>query len=87
MLVTVNALLDPQQVKTMQMLLQTGKQLLGLAVYSPYDLLAFPELGTYLVTYEYTHPAIAAAIRVIFGEAKPSGKLPVSLPGLYPLHS
>ncbi len=65
-MVTVNALLDQQQVKVMQNLLATGRPLIGLAAYSPYDLLAFPELGTYLVTYEYTRPAIAAAIRLLF---------------------
>jgi beta-N-acetylhexosaminidase len=87
LLVTVNALLDQQQVEVIQRLLATGRPLIGLAAYSPYDLLAFPELGTYLVTYEYTRPAIAAAVRTLFGEIQPQGKLPVSLPGLYPLKS
>ncbi len=85
LMVTVNALLDPQQAKVMQTLIELGRPLIGLAPYSPYDLLAFPELGTYLVTYEYTCPAIAAAVRALFGEIEPQGKLPVSLPGLYPL--
>lgn len=87
LMVTVNALLDQQQVKVMHRLLATERPLIGLATYSPYDLLAFPELGTYLVTCEYTQPAIAAATRVLFGEIQPQGKLPVSLPGLYPLQS
>lgn len=85
LMVTVNALLDQQQVAVMRRLLATERPLIGLAAYSPYDLLAFPELGTYLVTYEYTRPAIAAAVRVLFGEIQPQGKLPVSLPGLYSL--
>jgi beta-N-acetylhexosaminidase len=84
LMVTINALLDPQQVQVMQKLLETGRPVIGLAPYMPYDLLAFPQLGTYLVTYEYTRPAIAAAVRVLFGEIQPRGKLPVSLPGLYP---
>lgn len=87
LMVTVNALLDPQQVSVMQNLIATGRPVIGLAPYSPYDLLAFPELGTYMVTYEYTKPAIAAAVRALFGEIHPQGKLPVSLPGLYPLRS
>lgn len=87
LMVTVNALHDPQQVQVMQEFIKLGRPLIGLAPYSPYDLLAFPELATYLVTYEYTHPAIAAAVRVLFGEIPPQGKLPVSLPGLYPLRS
>ena len=85
LMVTVNALHDPQQAQVMQEFIKLGRPLIGLAPYSPYDLLAFPELATYLVTYEYTRPAIAAAVRVLFGESSPQGKLPVSLPGLYPL--
>jgi beta-N-acetylhexosaminidase len=86
-MVTVNALLDPQQVTVMREFMASERPLIGLAVYSPYDLLAFPELGTYIVTYEYTKPAVAAATRVLFGEIQPRGKLPVSLPGLYSLPS
>ncbi|HEX7737053.1 MAG TPA: beta-N-acetylhexosaminidase [Ktedonobacteraceae bacterium] len=87
LMVTVNALLDQQQINVMQRLLESGRPLIGLAAYNPYDLLAFPELGTYLVTYEYTQPAISAAVRALFGEIQPQGKLPVSLPDLYPLRS
>jgi beta-N-acetylhexosaminidase len=82
LMVTVNVLHDPQQVQVMQELLKIGRPLVGLAPYSPYDLLAFPGLGTYLVTYEYTAPAIVTAVRVLFGEIAPQGRLPVSLPGL-----
>ncbi|HEY1353593.1 MAG TPA: beta-N-acetylhexosaminidase [Ktedonobacteraceae bacterium] len=87
LMVTVNALHDARQVQVMQNLLKLGRPLIGLAPYSPYDLLAFPELATYLVTYEYTAPAIAAAVGVLFGEIAPRGRLPVSLPGLYPLRT
>ncbi|GCE26896.1 beta-N-acetylhexosaminidase [Dictyobacter alpinus] len=82
---TVNANLDHYQGDVVRHFLQTGKPVIGLAVYSPYDLLAIPQLETYLVTYEYTPPALQAAARVLFGEVIAQGKLPVSLPGLYPL--
>lgn len=85
MIVTVNANLDHYQENFVQHVLKLGKPSIGLAVYNPYDLLAFPELGTYVVTYEYTAPALIAAVRVLFGEIPAQGKLPVSLPGLYPL--
>jgi len=46
---------------------------------APYDLLNakldFP--FAYLATFEFTRPALEAATRVIFGEAKPTGKVPV----------
>src|SRR6266704_1855923 len=81
---TLNAHLDQQQAELMRDLLQTGRRVIGIAVGNPYDLLAFPQLRSYLVTYEYTKPALAAAVRVLFGEIQPHGHLPVSLPGLYP---
>lgn len=81
-MVTINANRDPRQAALMQRLVQTGRRIIGIAVYNPYDLLAFPQLHTYLVTYEYTRPALAAATRVLFGEIPACGRLPISLPGL-----
>ncbi len=83
--VTVNAYLDRQQVDLLHRLLQINRAMVGIAVYNPYDLLSFPELPTYLVTYEFTEPALAAAVHVLFGDSGSHGRLPVSLPGLYPL--
>jgi beta-N-acetylhexosaminidase len=83
--VTVNAHLDQTQAELIQRLVQTEKRIIGIAAGNPYDLLAFPQLRTYLVTYEYTKPALTAAVRVLFGEIPSQGHLPVSLPGLYPL--
>jgi len=46
---------------------------------TPYDLLKakldFP--FTYLATFEFTRHALESVTRVIFGEAKPGGKVPV----------
>jgi len=46
---------------------------------APYDLLSvkldFP--FAYLATFEFTRPALEAATKVIFGEAEPTGKVPV----------
>jgi len=83
-MVTLNAHLDRQQAELMQSLLHAGRRVIGIAVGNPYDLLAFPQLRSYLLTYEYTEPALAAAVRVLFGEIQPNGHLPVSLPGLHP---
>src|SRR6266487_2144618 len=79
-MVTVNAYQDRQQGELMQRLLQSDRPIIGLAVYSPYDLLAFPELRTYMVTYEYTKYALVSALSVLFGETQPRGRLPISLP-------
>ena len=78
--VTANANLDAYQGELVRQLLKSGRSILGVAAYNPYDLLAFPELSTYLVTYEYTQPAFAALVRVLFGEIPARGHLPVTLP-------
>jgi beta-N-acetylhexosaminidase len=76
---TVNAHLDEKQAELVRLLAQSGRRVIGIAVRNPYDLEAFPELRTYLVTYEYTRPALEAAARVLFGERQAQGKLPVSV--------
>jgi beta-N-acetylhexosaminidase len=81
---TINAHLDPQQVVLMERILRLGKHVIGVAVGNPYDISAFPQLRTYLVTYEYTRPALAAAVRVLFGESSATGRLPVTIPGILP---
>lgn len=80
---TMNANLFPEQAELVKRLLQDGRDVIGVAVRNPYDLLAFPELPTYLATYEYTPGAMEAAASVLFGEIAPVGRLPVSMPGLY----
>ena len=83
---TVNAHLDErdeqgeQQAEVVRYLVASGRRIIVIAVRNPYDLLAFPQLRTYLATYEYTRPALTAAVRVIFGERQAQGHLPVSIP-------
>ncbi|MCS6816836.1 MAG: hypothetical protein N0A16_05655 [Blastocatellia bacterium] len=52
---------------------------------SPYMLSFVPELPTYILTYEYYPEAERAALRAILGEIPFAGKLPISLPGAYPI--
>lgn len=80
LVITANAARDVHQQGLVQRIIQTDRPVIGLAVYNPYDVSAFPQLETYLVTYEYTRPALAAATRVIFGEIPAQGHLPISLP-------
>jgi len=78
-IVTVNANVDSYQGELVRNLIATGKPIIGIAAYNPYDLLAFPQLATYLVTYEYTQPAFETAVRLLFGEIPARGRLPVSV--------
>ena len=84
-MVTANAHLHMEQVALMQCLFNGNRRIIGIAAYNPYDLLAFPQLRTYLATYECTPPALEAAVRILFGEVQSQGHLPVSLSGMYPI--
>jgi beta-N-acetylhexosaminidase len=83
--ITINAHRGGSQANLLERLLAAGRRVIVIAVAQPYDLLAFPELGTYLTTYEYTAPALEATARVLFGVVQARGTLPVSLSGLYDL--
>jgi beta-N-acetylhexosaminidase len=52
---------------------------------SPYMLSFVPELPTYILTYEYYPAAEEAAMKAVLGEIEFKGKLPIELPGLYPI--
>lgn len=51
---------------------------------SPYFLRHFPGIDGYICMYRNTPETQQIAARALFGEMDVSGKLPVSLPGLYP---
>jgi beta-N-acetylhexosaminidase len=72
---TVNAHLDEKQADVVRFLVASGRRVVGIAVRNPYDLSVYPQLRTYLVTYEYTRPALLAAVRVLFGERQARGQL------------
>lgn len=76
---TVNAHLDEKQADVVRFLVSNGRRVIGIAARNPYDLLAYPQLRTYLVAYEYARPALEAAVRVLFGETQAQGRLPVSI--------
>jgi beta-glucosidase-like glycosyl hydrolase len=58
--------------------------LVGISFGNPYLLQSFPELRTYLVAYGDMSSLQQAAARAVLGEIDITGKLPISLPGLYP---
>jgi beta-N-acetylhexosaminidase len=44
-----------------------------------------PELPAMLLTYDFYDRAEASAVRALAGEAPIGGKLPIALPGLFPV--
>lgn len=52
---------------------------------NPYTATFLPDLPGVLLTYDFYDRAEAAAVRALAGEAAIAGKLPIALPGLYPV--
>jgi beta-N-acetylhexosaminidase len=70
--------------KALSALLGSRTPVVGISFGNPYLLQSFPELRTYLVTYGDMPSLQEAAARALLGQIDVSGKLPISLPGLYP---
>jgi beta-N-acetylhexosaminidase len=58
--------------------------IIGISFGNPYLLSSFPKLQTYLVAYGDMPSLQAAAAQGLLGHADITGRLPISLPGLYP---
>jgi beta-N-acetylhexosaminidase len=60
------------------------KPIVGISFGNPYLLQSFPGLRTYVVAYGDMPSLQQAVARALLGEIDVVGKLPISLPGLYP---
>ncbi|MBI3998696.1 MAG: beta-N-acetylhexosaminidase [Armatimonadetes bacterium] len=77
--------LPPEQVAVVRDLHgKMGNRLVLLAAGDPHDLMQVPDVHAYLACYSPDGPSLDAAARVLVGQIRPRGRLPVSLPGLYP---
>ncbi|OXM70490.1 glycoside hydrolase family 3 protein [Amycolatopsis vastitatis] len=76
---TNNIATYPLQTKLLDALQATGKPVVAVAAQIPYDA-GFPTtVQTWLATYGYIGPTLEALAKVILGETKPVGKLPVDI--------
>jgi len=82
---THDARYHPKQQELVRALSATDADLIVVGIQSPYDLVCYPEIPCYLTTYGSQEVSLAALARVLFGLEKPRGKLPIALPGLYPV--
>lgn len=64
--------------------LASGKKVVGISFGNPYILTAFPDMKTYLVAYGDMPSLQQAAALAVLGRRSISGRLPISLPGMYP---
>jgi beta-N-acetylhexosaminidase len=82
---TADARQNPGQAQLVQALLAAQTPVIIVAVGGPYDLMTFPTAPTYLASYGANPPLLEALAAVLRGRMKPGGRLPVELPGLYPM--
>lgn len=71
-------------VRVLTMLIESKVKLLGISFGNPYLLQNFAGLRTYVVAYGDMPSLQQATARALLGEIDVAGKLPISLPGLYP---
>jgi len=70
--------------KALSGLISSKAPFVAISFGNPYLLQSFPELRTYMVAYGDMPSLQQAAARALLGEIDITGKLPISLPGLYP---
>lgn len=71
-------------VRALNTILAGKAPVIGISFGNPYLLQSFPKLTTYLIAYGDMPALQQASARAILGEINVTGKLPISLPGLYP---
>ena len=70
--------------RALNTLLARDAPVIGISFGNPYLLRSFPALKTYLVAYGDMPSLQRAAARALLGQLDITGRLPISLPGLYP---
>jgi beta-N-acetylhexosaminidase len=70
--------------KALETLIDRKAPMIGISFGNPYLLSSFPNLQTYLVAYGDMQSLQEAAARALLGQSDITGRLPISLPGLYP---
>lgn len=59
-----------------------GERTVAVALFSPYDWQAFPDVSAYVTTYSPLDPGVPAVCDVLFGASPARGQLPVALDGV-----
>lgn len=77
--------IDLRHIQIVKDLIQWPVPVVAVSFGSPYFIKHFPEVDAYLCAYRYAEEAQRAAVRALFGEIEIKGRLPVSIPGLYPM--
>ncbi|NOK58520.1 MAG: glycoside hydrolase family 3 protein [Chloroflexi bacterium AL-W] len=82
---TINATVQSGQATLVKRLLAGSIPTIVVALRMPYDLMVFPDAPTYVCTYSILPPSLKALAAVLYGQIPFQGRLPVSIPELYPV--
>jgi beta-N-acetylhexosaminidase len=77
--------LNPKHVDVVRRASENLAPVIVISFGSPYFLRHFPGVDSYLCVYRWSAQAQEIAAKGLFGEIDIKGRLPVSIPGLYPL--
>jgi beta-N-acetylhexosaminidase len=77
---TISAEHDASQMQLVQTLCQRGQSPVVIALRTPYDVIGFPKVETYLCAYGIRPVSMEAVARVLFGEIAARGVLPCAIP-------
>jgi beta-N-acetylhexosaminidase len=77
--------LDLRQVQMVKRLAEGHQRVVVISFGSPYFLRHFKEVDAYLCAYRFADSSQRSAVKALFGEIDIVGKLPVSIPGVYPI--
>ncbi len=76
-----------EQAALVQALHATGKPVIAVSLRTPYDIMGYPMIETYLCAYGNRLVSMEAVAKVIFGEIEATGTLPCAIPGISPTYS
>jgi beta-N-acetylhexosaminidase len=62
-----------------QIIVAAAGPVIGVGIRNPYDIMAYPEIDSYLVQYGFRQASFEAMVNTIFGKNAPTGKLPVTI--------
>jgi beta-N-acetylhexosaminidase len=80
---TINAAAFPGQAALVDALVRRRLPTVAVALRLPYDLASYPAAPTSVCSYGVLRPSLDAVVRALWGDAPFTGRLPVSIPGLY----
>lgn len=74
---TYNVTAGSSQKTLVERLVATGRPVIAVAIRNPYDIAQLPTVPAHLAAYSWTDVELRAAARVIAGQVRPRGRLPV----------